>query len=79
MERLYQLSLDELKKREAERVSIETGIDAAKSKVDEESVDIIEDFSETKEETFETLQEMAEQFLDVDPETITDSQVRTPP
>ena len=75
MERLYQLSLDELKKREAERVDIETGIETAKHQVDEECVGVIENFSDTKEEVFETLKEMAEQFLDLDPEAITDSQV----
>ena len=67
LERLYQVSLDELKKREAERVDIETGIAAAKSNVDEECVDIIDNFSNVKDEVFETLSEMADQFLDLDP------------
>ena len=75
MERLYQVSLDELKKREAERVDIDTGITAAKAKVDEDCVAVIDNFSNVKEEVFETLGDMAEQFLDLDPEAITDGQV----
>ena len=77
MERLYHLSLEELKKRESERVDIESGIAVAKAKVDEECVDFIDNFSDVKEEVFETLQDMAEQFLDLDPEAITDSQVNS--
>ena len=77
MERLYQLGLNELKKREAERVDIETGITVAKDEVDEECVNIIDSFSDVKEEVFETLSDMAEQFLDLDPEAITDSQVNS--
>ena len=77
LERLYQVSLDELKKREAERVDIETGIAAAKSNVDEECVDIIDNFSNVKDEVFETLSEMADQFLDLDPEAISDAQVNS--
>ena len=38
---------------------------------------IIENFSESKEDVFESLTEMAEQFLDLDPEAITDSQVNS--
>ena len=77
MERLYQVSLDELKKREAERVDIEKGITAAKANVDEECVDIIDNFSNVKDEVFETLSEMAEQLLDLDPEAVSDSQVNS--
>ena len=77
MERLYQVSLDELKKREAERVDIEKGITAAKANVDEECVDIIDNFSNVKDEVFETLGEMAEQLLDLDPEAVSDSQVNS--
>ena len=77
MERLYQLGLTELKRREAERVDIETGIAAAKTEVDDECVNIIDSFSDIKEEVFETLSDMAEQFLDLDPEAITDAQVNS--
>ena len=77
MERLYQVSLDELKKREAERVDIEKGITAAKANVDEECVDIIDNFSNVKDEVFDTLSELAEQLLDLDPEAVSDSQVNS--
>ena len=77
MQRLYQVSVEELKKREAERLNIESGIEMAKKEVDDECVAIIDEFSETKEEVFERLSEMAEQLLDLDPEAITDSQINS--
>ena len=77
MESLYQMSLEELRKREAERLNIESGIESAKKEVDDDCVDIIELFTETKEEVFEKLTEMADQFLDLDPEAITDSQINS--
>ena len=40
------MSLEELKKREAERLNIESGIESAKKEVDEDCVRIIEMFSE---------------------------------
>ena len=77
LESLYQMSLEELKKREAERLNIESGIEEAKREVDDDCVGIIEVFTETKEEVFEKLTEMADQFLDLDPEAITDSQINS--
>ena len=77
MQRLYQMSLQELKKREAERLNIESGIEIAKKEVDDECVGIIAEFSDTKEDVLERLTDMAEQFLDLDPEAITDSQINS--
>ena len=42
------MSLQELKKREAERLNIESGIEIAKKEVDDECVGIIAEFSDTK-------------------------------
>ena len=77
MQRLYQMSLQELKKREAERLNIESGIEIAKKEVDDECVGIIAEFSDTKEDVLERLTDMAEQFLDLDPEAITESQINS--
>ena len=74
MEKLYDLGLKELKKREAERIDIKAGIDDAKKEVEQDGVNVIEKFVEEKEEVFSRLSDMAEQFLDLDPETITDAQ-----
>jgi len=74
MEKLYDLGLKELKKREAERIDIKAGIDDAKREVEQDGVNAIEKFMEEKEEVFGRLSDMAEQFLDLDPETITDAQ-----
>ena len=77
LERLYELGLQELKKREAERIDIEAGINDAKKEVEQDGVDVIDKFVEHKEEVFEKLSDMAEQFLDLDPETITDAQANS--
>jgi len=77
LERLYELGLHELKKREAERIDIEAGITDAKKEVEQDGVDVIDIFVENKEEVFDRLSDMAEQFLDLDPETITDAQTNS--
>jgi hypothetical protein len=77
LERLYELGLSELKKREAERIDIEAGITEAKKEVEHDGVDVIDIFVKNKEEVFDRLSDMAEQFLDLDPETITDAQTNS--
>ena len=67
----------ELKKREAERIDIEAGIADAKKDVEQDGVNIIDKFVTDKEDVFSRLADMAEQFLDLDPETITDAQTNS--
>jgi hypothetical protein len=71
---LYELGLSELKQREAERIDIEVGIKKAKIEVEDEGVEIIESFFNEKEAVFMRLGDFAEQYLDLDPESITDAQ-----
>ena len=74
LSKLYHLGLAELKQREAERVDIEVGINKAKKEVEEEGVQIIDAFVREKEAVFLTLSDFAEQYLDLDPEAITEAQ-----
>ena len=76
LQQLYELGLSELKQRETERIDIEVGINKAKGEVEEDGVAVIEAFVREKETVFQQLEDMAEQFLDLDPETITDAQVQ---